>query len=186
MPAPHCSVFTGRMPFLPPNQQRRSTEVLQTCYLLLHRSTCISQHLQLHCLRTLTQDTRMHVCSSTNMSQINIDNQRTHTHTCTCLTAIFPGCITHHRNNWPSRLPVTHCTGNSASKIMTLRRYTNLFITISIKMLHNVTRVETNNSWQFLKKTPLTFCAYHWPVVHINKAKLQSQKSQEFVNTDCP
>ena len=26
MPAPHCSVFTGRMPFLPPNQQRQSTE----------------------------------------------------------------------------------------------------------------------------------------------------------------
>jgi len=25
-PAPHCSVFTGRMPFLPPNQQRQSTE----------------------------------------------------------------------------------------------------------------------------------------------------------------
>ena len=25
-PAPHRSVFTGRMPFLPPNQQRRSTE----------------------------------------------------------------------------------------------------------------------------------------------------------------
>jgi len=27
-PAPHHSVFTGRMPFLPPNQQRQSTEVL--------------------------------------------------------------------------------------------------------------------------------------------------------------
>ena len=26
MPAPHRSVFTGRMPFLPPNQQRQSTE----------------------------------------------------------------------------------------------------------------------------------------------------------------
>ena len=25
-PAPHSSVFTGRMPFLPPNQQRQSTE----------------------------------------------------------------------------------------------------------------------------------------------------------------
>ena len=25
IPAPHCSVFTGRMPFLPPNQQRQST-----------------------------------------------------------------------------------------------------------------------------------------------------------------
>jgi len=26
MPAPDHSVFTGRMPFLPPNQQRQSTE----------------------------------------------------------------------------------------------------------------------------------------------------------------
>ena len=26
MPAPHHSVFTGRMPFLPPNQQRQRTE----------------------------------------------------------------------------------------------------------------------------------------------------------------
>jgi len=26
MPATHHSVFTGRMPFLPPNQQRQSTE----------------------------------------------------------------------------------------------------------------------------------------------------------------
>ena len=26
IPAPHHSVFTGRMPFLPPNQQRQSTE----------------------------------------------------------------------------------------------------------------------------------------------------------------
>ena len=25
LPAPHCSVFTGRMPFLPPNQQCQST-----------------------------------------------------------------------------------------------------------------------------------------------------------------
>jgi len=26
MPVPHHSVFTGWMPFLPPNQQRQSTE----------------------------------------------------------------------------------------------------------------------------------------------------------------
>ena len=31
-PAPHHSVFTGRMPFLPPNQQRQSTEAQCTCY----------------------------------------------------------------------------------------------------------------------------------------------------------
>jgi len=30
MPAPHHSVFTGRMPFLPPNQQRKSTECTST------------------------------------------------------------------------------------------------------------------------------------------------------------
>jgi len=29
-PAPHHSVFTGRMPFLPPNQQRQSTEGIST------------------------------------------------------------------------------------------------------------------------------------------------------------
>jgi len=31
-PAPHHSVFTGRMPFLPPNQQRQSTEGNQNDY----------------------------------------------------------------------------------------------------------------------------------------------------------
>jgi len=30
MPAPHHSVFTGQMPFLPPNQQRQSTEGIQS------------------------------------------------------------------------------------------------------------------------------------------------------------
>jgi len=30
-PAPHHSVFTGRMPFLPPNQQCQSTEGLFSC-----------------------------------------------------------------------------------------------------------------------------------------------------------
>ena len=29
-PAPHHSVFTGRMPFLPPNQQRQSTDCVNT------------------------------------------------------------------------------------------------------------------------------------------------------------
>jgi len=29
LPAPHHSVFTGRMPFLPPNQQCQSTEVIK-------------------------------------------------------------------------------------------------------------------------------------------------------------
>jgi len=28
MPAPHHSVFTDRMPFLPPNKQRQSTFIL--------------------------------------------------------------------------------------------------------------------------------------------------------------
>jgi len=30
MPTPHHSFFTGRMPFLPPNQQRQSTEGTKT------------------------------------------------------------------------------------------------------------------------------------------------------------
>jgi len=30
MPATYCSVFTGRMPFLLPNQQRQSTEGMST------------------------------------------------------------------------------------------------------------------------------------------------------------
>ena len=33
-PAPHHSVFTGRVPFLPPNQQRQSTEGINTRELL--------------------------------------------------------------------------------------------------------------------------------------------------------
>jgi len=38
MPAPHRSVFTGRMPFLPPNQQCQSTEgtVHVTSHVMLH------------------------------------------------------------------------------------------------------------------------------------------------------
>jgi len=32
MPAPHHSIFTGRMPFLPPNQQRQSTELVFSGY----------------------------------------------------------------------------------------------------------------------------------------------------------
>jgi len=39
-PAPHHSVFTGRMPFLPPNQQRQSSQgtkhVFKTCKQLLN------------------------------------------------------------------------------------------------------------------------------------------------------
>jgi len=33
MPVPHHSVFTGWMPFLPPNQQRQSTETTTTTVL---------------------------------------------------------------------------------------------------------------------------------------------------------
>ena len=39
MPAPHHSVFTGRMPFLPPNQQRQSTE--GNLQLLTYYKFCI-------------------------------------------------------------------------------------------------------------------------------------------------
>ena len=35
MPAPHHSVFTGQMPFLPPNQQLQSTEGILTHLLII-------------------------------------------------------------------------------------------------------------------------------------------------------
>jgi len=41
-PAPHQSVFTGRMPFLPPNEQRQSTEgkrLTKNCFLDQLKST---------------------------------------------------------------------------------------------------------------------------------------------------
>ena len=45
-PAPHHSVFTGRMPFLPPNQQRQSTEdnCLETyfCHIMFLQNSTIS------------------------------------------------------------------------------------------------------------------------------------------------
>ena len=37
MPAPHRSVFTGRMPFLPPNQQRQSTEGICDAMLVQYK-----------------------------------------------------------------------------------------------------------------------------------------------------
>ena len=46
MPAPHHSVFTGRMPFLPPNQQCQSTEgnVSYNTVDLKSLSSMVSQH----------------------------------------------------------------------------------------------------------------------------------------------
>ena len=35
-PVPHHSVFTGRMPFLPPSQQCQSTEGTRVCYSIVH------------------------------------------------------------------------------------------------------------------------------------------------------
>jgi len=45
MPASHHSVFTGRMPFLPPNQQHQSTEcntifIIYAMTTLLFKNTC--------------------------------------------------------------------------------------------------------------------------------------------------
>ena len=37
-PTPHHSFFTGRMPFLPPNQQRQSTEGTCTCACSLYNN----------------------------------------------------------------------------------------------------------------------------------------------------
>ena len=36
-PTPHHSVFTGRMPFLPPNQQCQSTDGIISIYLIQHQ-----------------------------------------------------------------------------------------------------------------------------------------------------
>jgi len=37
-PAPHHSVFTGRVPFLPPNQQRQSTEGTGTLLYVIYNN----------------------------------------------------------------------------------------------------------------------------------------------------
>jgi len=42
MPAPHHSVFTGRMPFLPHNQQRQSTEGIFELVLSLNHNCCLT------------------------------------------------------------------------------------------------------------------------------------------------
>jgi len=39
-PAPHNSVFTGRVPFLPPNQQRQSTEATAMVYIVMADVCC--------------------------------------------------------------------------------------------------------------------------------------------------
>jgi len=51
MPVPHHSVFTGRMPFLPPNQQRQSTEgncKLQSLKIILADSSFSLQALAVY------------------------------------------------------------------------------------------------------------------------------------------
>jgi len=40
-PALHHSFFTGWMPFLPPNQQRQSTEDKKLSYKLISKSVCL-------------------------------------------------------------------------------------------------------------------------------------------------
>ena len=57
MPAPHHSVFTGRMPFLPPNQQRQSTDGTLAVYLIIILSTYLRVSLILTeaCLLMLDQ-----------------------------------------------------------------------------------------------------------------------------------
>ena len=73
-PEPHHSVFTGRMPFLPPNQQRQSTDCqLSTVrnHTLLFQITQYSQvalflpHQLLNCLiQTVPSDERQQVVFS--------------------------------------------------------------------------------------------------------------------------
>ena len=64
MPAPHHSVFTGRMPFLPPNQQRQSTEGKK--YMLQFRIFWF--------WHTIRYDTRCYfnVRSKADISQLNL------------------------------------------------------------------------------------------------------------------
>jgi len=45
MPAPHHSVFTGRMPFLPPNQQHQSTEEIHSTCEFTRKSAAIITHM---------------------------------------------------------------------------------------------------------------------------------------------
>ena len=52
MPTPHHSIFTGQMLFLPPNQQRQSTEGYnechhRLCFLTFQRTAITMQHKQL-------------------------------------------------------------------------------------------------------------------------------------------
>ena len=56
-PAPHHSVFTGRMPFLPPNQQCQSTEGKN--FMM-----SISHYCQLKCERNNTSQTHLLLLSS--------------------------------------------------------------------------------------------------------------------------
>ena len=50
-PAPYHSVFTGRMPFLPPNQQRQSTEGIQ------YYSTTNTRNIKYKPMQTKTKKT---------------------------------------------------------------------------------------------------------------------------------
>jgi len=43
---PHHSAFTGRMPFLPPNQQHQSTEILHNVQINVHCKLSIEQHFE--------------------------------------------------------------------------------------------------------------------------------------------
>jgi len=51
LPAPHCSVFTGWMPFLPPNQQCQSTEGLwKICDIYFRTDSTDSKHIHFYSL----------------------------------------------------------------------------------------------------------------------------------------
>ena len=102
MPAPHHSVFTGRMPFLPPNQQRQNTDgccqSTEECTKVILNSTKILRTLNFIniflfwmiylCYRELKLisyfNCYVSVCHKNYV-------WLTHTHTHTHLTALFPG-----------------------------------------------------------------------------------------------
>jgi len=47
-PAPHHSVFTGQMPFLPPNQQRQSTEGKSVTHTRFLYGVCFFDEAEAH------------------------------------------------------------------------------------------------------------------------------------------
>jgi len=66
-PAPHRSIFTGRMPFLPPNQQHQSTEG-QIITLIINWNTSVAIMNNLHVLFNFAWHMHFYFCLSYTVS----------------------------------------------------------------------------------------------------------------------